>query len=89
MERLAQNLIDATRYGFGDESGDEPQARQVVAGGPAAYYATLPIRAMVRAIRDAGVPADISDTAATFVCKLLMYGVLHHIATHALPIRAG
>ncbi|MEM9790503.1 MAG: pyroglutamyl-peptidase I [Planctomycetota bacterium] len=89
VERLAQNLIDATRYGFGDETGDEPQDRPVVEGGPAAYYATLPIRAMVRAMRDAGVPADISDTAATFGCNLLMYGVLHHVATNGRPIRAG
>lgn len=44
---------------------------------------------MVKAMRNAGVPADISDTAATFGCNLLMYGVLHHIAANNLPIRAG
>ena len=89
VERLAQNLIDATRYDMGDESGSRPQDMQVVPGGPAAYYATLPIRAMVKAMRQAGIPSDISDTAGTFGCNLLMYGVLHHIAQRGLPIRAG
>ena len=89
VERLAQNLLDATRYGIGDEAGRQPQNQPIAADGPAAYYTTLPIRAMVRAMRDAGVPADISDTAATFGCNLLMYGVLHHVATNRLPIRAG
>ena len=57
--------------------------------GPAAYYATVPIRAMVKAMRAAGVPADISDCTATFGCNHLMYGVLHHIAVNELPVRAG
>ncbi len=88
VERLAQNYLDAPRYGIGDEAGKQPQ-RPIAADGPAAYYTTLPIRAMVKAMRAAGVPADISDTAATFGCNLLMYGVLHHIAVNKLPIRAG
>ena len=89
VERLAQNLIDATRYDMGDESGSRPQDIQVVPGGPAAYYTTLPIRAMVKAMRQQGIPSDISDTAGTFGCNLLMYGVLHYIAQRGLPIRAG
>ena len=88
VERLAQNYIDAKRYGIADEAGVQPQ-ETIVPGGPAAYYATLPIRAMVKAMRAAGVPADISDTAGTFGCNLLMYGVLHHISVNNLPIRAG
>ncbi|MGB5830722.1 MAG: pyroglutamyl-peptidase I [Thiohalocapsa sp.] len=88
VERLAQNVIDATRYGIADETGAQPQ-RLIDSNGPAAYFATLPIRAMVKAMRAAGVPADISDTAGTFGCNLLMYGVLHHIAVNNLPIRAG
>jgi len=62
VERLAQNLIDATRYDMGDKSDSRPQDKPVVPGGPVAYYATLPIRAMVQAMRRAGVPSDISDT---------------------------
>lgn len=89
VERLAQNLIDATRYDMGDQAGSRPQNQQVVPGGPVAYYATLPLRAMVKAMRRAGIPSDISDTAGTFGCNLLMYGVLHYIAQRELPIRAG
>ncbi len=44
---------------------------------------------MVLAMRRAGIPADLSDAAGTFVCNHLMYGMLHHIATNNLPIRAG
>ena len=89
VERLAQNLIDATRYDMGDNLGSRPQDTSVVVGGPVGYYSTLPIRAMVQTMRLKGIPADISDTAGTFGCNLLMYGVLHHIALHNLPIRAG
>lgn len=89
VERLAQNLIDATRYAMGDATGARPQDQPVVPGGPVAYRSTLPMRAMVRAMRQQGFPSDISDTAGTFGCNLLMYGVLHNIARHRLPIRAG
>ncbi|MEM8844314.1 MAG: pyroglutamyl-peptidase I [Pseudomonadota bacterium] len=89
VERLAQNFIDATRYDSSDDSGAQPQGVPIASDGPAAYYATLPLRAMVKAMRENGIPSDISDTAGTFGCNLLMYGVLHHIAKHQLPIRAG
>lgn len=89
VERIAQNLNDGARYGLHDNEGVVLQDEPTAAGGPVAYHATLPIRAMVKAMRTAGVPADISDTGGTFCCNHLMYGVLHHIATERLPIRAG
>lgn len=89
VERIAQNLNDASRYGVADNRGVALQGQPTVPGGPAAYYATLPIRAMVKAMRAEGIPADISDTAATFCCNHLMYGILHHIEREGLPIRAG
>ncbi|MEM8844299.1 MAG: pyroglutamyl-peptidase I [Pseudomonadota bacterium] len=89
VERLAQNFIDATRYDSGDDTGARPQGEPIANDGPVAYYSTLPLRAMVKAMRESGVPSDISDTAGTFGCNLLMYGVLHHIAKNQLPIRAG
>ena len=66
-----------------------PEGDLTAAEGPVAYYATLPIRAMVKAMRAAGVPADISDAGGTFCCNHLMYGVLHYLAEKQLPIRAG
>lgn len=89
VERIAQNLNDGTRYQLLDNAGYAMQDELTAPDGPAAYYTTLPIRAMVKAMRDAGIPADISDTAATFCCNHLMYGVLHRIAVNQLPIRAG
>ena len=44
---------------------------------------------MVQALREGGIPSDISDTPGTFICNHLLYGILHHIATSGLPIRAG
>jgi pyroglutamyl-peptidase len=89
VERVATNFNDATRYGLADNAGNAPQDEPTIAGGPVAYYATLPLRAMVKRMREAGIPADISDTAATLMCNHLMYGVLHHIAEKRLDTRAG
>lgn len=89
VERVAQNLNDGARYGLRDNDGKLLQDVLTAPDGPAAYRSTLPIRAMVRAMRDAGIPADISDAAGTFCCNHLMYGILHHVAVTGLDVRAG
>lgn len=89
VERIAQNLNDSTRYGLVDNAKRALQGDLTVPNGPVAYYSTLPIRAMVRSMRDAGIPADISDAAGTFCCNHLMYGILHHASIHKLPLRVG
>lgn len=89
VERLAQNINDSSRYQLADNDGVVLQGKPTIPGGPVAYYSTLPVRAMVKAMREAGVPADISDAAGTFCCNHLLYGILHHISTNGLPIRAG
>ncbi|MDY6996815.1 MAG: pyroglutamyl-peptidase I [Actinomycetota bacterium] len=89
VERLAQNVNDCARYGVADTAGKVLGGEPTDPDGPVAYWATTPNRAMVMGMRNAGVPADLSDAAGTFVCNHLMYGMLHHIATHDLPIRAG
>ncbi len=89
VERIAQNLNDSTRYGLEDNAGHILQGQMTVPDGPAAYYSTLPVRAMVKAMRESGIPSDISDATATFCCNHLMYGILHHIHSNDLPIRAG
>ncbi len=89
VERIAQNLNDGARYGLRDNDGKLLQDVLTAPDGPAAYRSTLPIRAMVRAMRDAGIPADISDAPGTFCCNHLMYGILHHISIMRLDIRAG
>jgi pyroglutamyl-peptidase len=86
VERVAINIDDAR---LPDNAGAQPIDAPIEAGGPPAYFATLPVKAMVAAIRRAGVPAELSNSAGTYVCNHLMYGVLHFIATSGLAARAG
>lgn len=86
-ERVAINLDDAR---IADNAGNQPLDAAIAADGPTAYFATLPVKAMVRAIREAGLPSTLSHSAGTFVCNHLMYGVLHHLAsTGRERVRAG
>ena len=87
VERVAINYNDATRYGLSDEAGYAPQGTKIVEGGPAAYFSTLPLRRIVRDLRAAGIPADISGDAGTLMCNHLMYGILH--AVNGRDITAG
>lgn len=72
VERLAQNVNDCGRYGLADCAGRVLVGEPTDPAGPVAYHATVPVRAMVLAMRKAGVPADVSDAAGTFVCNHLM-----------------
>jgi pyroglutamyl-peptidase len=73
-ERVAINMEDAS---IPDNEGYAPMDKPVIPGAPAAYFSTLPIKAMVKAVKDIGLPASVSNTAGTFVCNHLMYGVMH------------
>lgn len=86
LERIAINLDDAR---IADNAGQQPIDRAIVAGGPAAYFATLPIKAAVAALREAGLPAVLSNTAGTFVCNHVFYGLMHRAATTRPGIRGG
>ncbi|MFN3251284.1 pyroglutamyl-peptidase I [Roseibium album] len=89
VERFALNFNDATRYGLKDNAGVSLQDKPTAPEGPLAYQSTLPLRAMVKAMRDGGIPADISDAAGTFCCNHLFYGVLHHLAQTNRTTPAG
>lgn len=86
VERIAINIDDAR---IPDNAGAMHIDQPIVDGGAAAYFCSVPIKAMVAAMTKAGVPAEISNTAGTYVCNHLIYGVLHHIAARHLAIRAG
>lgn len=86
VERVAINVNDAR---IGDNAGAQPIDEAIAPGGPAAYFSTLPIKAMAIAMRGAGAPAEVSNTAGTYVCNHLMYGVLHHLAGVRGAARAG
>lgn len=77
IERVAINLNDAR---IADNLGSQPIDTAVVTDGPAAYFTTLPIKAMVRAVREAGVAASVSHTAGTFVCNQVFYRLQHALA---------
>lgn len=73
-ERVAVNLMDAK---IPDNDGFQPVDQPVIPNAPAAYFSTLPVKAMVEAMQRVGVPAWLSDTAGTYVCNALMYAMLH------------
>ena len=78
LERVALNVDDAR---IPDNLGRQPIDAAVVAGGPAAYFSTLPIKAIARDLREAGVAAAVSNTAGTFVCNHVFYALMHRLAT--------
>lgn len=76
VERVAINCEDCPS-GFPDNEGNAPQDEKIYADGPDAYFATIPIKAMVKKMMDNGVPASVSNTAGTYVCNDLMYHLLY------------
>ena len=85
-ERVAINIMDAS---IPDNAGAQPREEPVVPGGPAAYFATLPVKRIAAAIQAVGVPAAVSNSAGTFVCNALLYRVLHEAALRTPGLRAG
>lgn len=85
-ERVSINIMDAKKP---DNAGAAPEDVPIVPDGPAAYFSTLPVKAMVAAMEAAGIPAKLSNTAGTFVCNQLLYRCLHHAARHMPHCRCG
>ena len=86
LERVAINVDDAR---IPDNDGQQPIDRPIVAAGPAAYFTGLPVKAAVAALREVGLPAIVSNTAGTFVCNHIFYGLMHLVASRRLPVRGG
>lgn len=78
LERVAINVNDAR---IPDNADVQPIDTPVIDHGPAGYFSTLPIKAMLQALQQAGVPAEVSQTAGTFVCNHVFYGLMHALAT--------
>ncbi len=75
-ERVAINITDAR---IPDNEGNQPIDEPVFADGDAAYFSNLPVKAMVQAIKDAGYPSSLSNSAGTYICNHVMYGILYYI----------
>ncbi|WP_371763581.1 pyroglutamyl-peptidase I [Massilia sp.] len=84
LERVAVNVDDAS---IRDNAGNQPVDTPVAADGPAAYFTTLPVKAIVKALRLRGFPSGVSQTAGTFVCNHVFYGLMHHAVGQ--PLKAG
>ena len=85
-ERVAINQDDAR---IPDNQGNQPIDTPIRLDGEAAYFSTLPIKAMVQAIKEVGLPATVSNTAGTFVCNHLMYQALYLVDKKFPHMRAG
>lgn len=85
-ERVAINMDD---FPIPDSVGNQPQGERILEEGPAGYFSTLPIATIVTQLKEALIPAEISNSAGLYVCNRLFYSVMHWIAAEQLPIRAG
>lgn len=86
VERVAINLVEAS---IPDNAGNQPMDVKVQEDGDTAYFATIQVKAMVKNIKDHGIPASISYTAGTYVCNSVMYDLLYLIDRKYPSIRGG
>ena len=86
IERIAINLDDADAP---DNDGEQRVDAPVIAGAPAAYFSSLPVKAILAAMREAGLPASLSNTAGGFVCNHLFYGACHLRARRFKTMKVG
>lgn len=86
LERVAINVADARiPYNCGAQPTDKP----IVDGGPVAYWTKLPLRRLLEALKAAGIPATISNSAGTFGCNHIFYELMHYLDETGHDIPAG
>lgn len=85
-ERVAINIDD---FRIPDNAGNQPKDEPIIDGGPAAYFSTLPIRAITDRIVKAHIPAAISNSAGSYLCNRLFFSVMHAINVEGWATRAG
>jgi pyroglutamyl-peptidase len=86
VEKIAVNLLN---FEIPDNAGAKKHSELIEHDGPAAYFATLPVEELVHAIREAGVPSDLSMSAGGFLCNQIMYASLHYFAERGLRCPSG
>ncbi|HEV8595937.1 MAG TPA: pyroglutamyl-peptidase I [Thermoplasmata archaeon] len=86
VERVALNVLD---FRIADNRGRRYRDRPIRKGGPDAYFSTLPVRPILAALRRAGIPAELSNTAGTYLCNFAMYTVLDALAVDGRRVPAG
>lgn len=86
IERVGINVDDAR---IPDNENQQPVDNPIDPEGLPAHFATIPIKAIVQEIRTKNIPASVSNTAGTYVCNHVMYGILNHIYKNKLNMKAG
>ena len=86
LERVAVNVMDHEQP---DNAGFRASGEPCVPGGPAAYFSTLPLAAMLKALVADGIPAYVSNTAGTYLCNQTLYWTLHAVRQQSRPPRVG
>lgn len=86
VERVAVNVLD---FSVPDNRGRRYRDRPIRKGGPAAYFSTLPVRPILTALRKARIPAELSDTAGTYLCNFAMFTLLDAFAADGKKGPAG
>lgn len=86
VERVGVNVDDCR---IPDNEGNQPIDEKIAKDGPDAYFVTLPIKAMVEHIQKKGIPASVSNTAGTFICNHVTYGVRHLAEIKYPKMRTG
>src|SRR4029453_7160965 len=86
LERVAGNVMD---YEVADNAGYRAEGGPWAAGGPAAYFRTLPLAVILKALTDEGIPAYTSNTAGTYLCNQTLYWTLHAVRDQTRPPGVG
>jgi pyroglutamyl-peptidase len=86
VERVALNIKDSR---IPDNDNEQPIDEPIDPNGPTAYFSTLPIKTIVKKLREEKIPAAISNTAGTFLCNYVMYLLLHNSALYGYPKKSG
>lgn len=86
IERVAINLEECT---MADNDGDKAMGRPIHEDGENAYFATIPVKAIVKNVKEHGLPCQISYSAGTYVCNCLMYETLYLAKNLGMKLRAG
>ena len=85
VERVAINLMDSGP----DIDNYNPVEEPIDPNGPAAYFATIPVRKIVERLKEEGIPAVVSNSAGVFLCNFVMYCALHHVAIKNYNTKVG
>ncbi|HVQ76552.1 MAG TPA: pyroglutamyl-peptidase I [Candidatus Binatia bacterium] len=86
IEAMGVNTLD---YMIPDARGDRRRDEPCASGGPAAYWSTLPLRAILDGLTATGIPAYVSYTAGTYLCNFTLYSTLHRLAGLGRDVPAG